>query len=188
MIDARYFATEGELWDWYRWESEGQSEVWLGLYKKVSRIPSITIRHAMDAALCFGWSESKWQTIDQQRFCIRFTPRLQKTAWTLVAAKRFAELDAAGMIQDGGRRAWERRDIATTERMVLASEATTFPPEQQKILDHQPELLAYWNACAPTYRKAVLRWVWRPTNPKLVQKRFQEFVDSSMKGEELKLR
>lgn len=111
MNDALYFANEGELWEWYQHESIGVKEVWLGLYKKATRIPSITIRNAMDAALCFGWSESKWQTIDKQRFCIRFTPRKLGMRWTEVSSKRFAELESLGMIQAGGQAVWDARKI-----------------------------------------------------------------------------
>jgi uncharacterized protein YdeI (YjbR/CyaY-like superfamily) len=111
MNEALYFATEGELWEWYQYESPGVKEVWLGLYKKSTRIPSITIRNAMDAALCFGWSESKWQTVDSQRFCIRFTPRKPGIKWSAVASNRFAELERLGMIQASGQAAWDARKV-----------------------------------------------------------------------------
>ncbi len=111
MNEALYFATEGELWEWYSHRSAGCTEVWLGLYKKASRIPSITIGEAMDMAIRFGWSESKWQTVDAQRFCIRFTPRLPRKKWSALTIKRFLELEALGEIQEGGYQAWENRKL-----------------------------------------------------------------------------
>lgn len=110
-MDPLYFATEGELWDWYRHHSQGIPEVWIGLHKKASRIPSITIRQAMDMALCFGWSESKWKTIDTQRFCIRFTPRIPNKPWSPAVIKRYLELEELGSIQESGYQAWENRKI-----------------------------------------------------------------------------
>ncbi len=188
MNEPIYFANEGELWEWYSHQSLGLQEVWLGLYKKSSRLPSITFLDAMEMALCFGWSESKWKTIDQQRFCIRFTPRKPKEAWSPLSSKRYLELEAMGMVQEPGRRAWESRNVAATDQMLLASEATAFPPAQQALLEADPSLLAHWNGIGITEQKSILRWVHRPLNPKLIQLRFQAFIDSYRTNGKLKMR
>lgn len=109
-MEAIFFANEGELWDWYRWHADGQDEIWVGLHKKAARIPSVTIREAMDAAICWGWAESKWMTVDSQRFQIRFTRRKPKVRWSPAVLRRYAELEAEGMVQDAGRMAYEQRD------------------------------------------------------------------------------
>lgn len=114
-MDAYYFSHEGELHDWFRWQSLGQTEVWIGVYKKNSLVPSISIRQAMDAALCFGWSESKWKTVDLLRFCIRFTPRKPRRGWSKGTATRYLELEALGLVHDQGRVAWENRDVPATD-------------------------------------------------------------------------
>lgn len=119
-MDAHYFSNEGELWNWCRDSAQGLPEIWLGLYKKVSRVPSISIGQAMDVALCFGWSESKWITVDKHRFCIRFTPRIPGKAWSPGTVTRFLHLYEAGMIQEAGLAAWEARDIAGTESLAKA--------------------------------------------------------------------
>jgi uncharacterized protein YdeI (YjbR/CyaY-like superfamily) len=118
MMEPLYFATEGELFQWFRDQSEGLEEVWLGLFKKVTKEPSISIAQAMDAAIMFGWSESKWERVDQYRFRIRLTPRIPGKAWTPTTARRYLALDAQGLIQPRGQAAWEARNVETTDSLL----------------------------------------------------------------------
>jgi uncharacterized protein YdeI (YjbR/CyaY-like superfamily) len=130
MTDPLYFATEGEMFEWFRDHSAGLSEIWLGVYKKVTKIPSITITQAMDAAVIFGWSESKWVTIDKIRFKIRLTPRIPGKTFTLGTARRYLTLEAQGLIQPSGQAAWEARDVEGTALLLRGWQKPAFrrPP------------------------------------------------------------
>jgi uncharacterized protein YdeI (YjbR/CyaY-like superfamily) len=179
MSDPIYFASEGELWDWYRWHSEGIAEIWVGLHKKASRIPSVTIRQAMDAALCFGWSESKWITVDQRRFCIRFTRRLPHKGWSPATVKRYLELEALGMVQAEGQRAFEARDSIATERAqteLLKGMALTDEFENRLMAD--AVAWEYWASQNANYRKQAIRWVMRAKKMDTREIRFVELLES----------
>jgi len=69
---------------WRRWlEENHQSEksVWLIIYRKESRIPSVTYSEAVDEALCFGWIDSKPNKRDEQSFYQYFANGNPKSNW-----------------------------------------------------------------------------------------------------------
>lgn len=45
-----------------------ENSVWLIIYKKNSKIPSINYSDAVDQALCFGWIDSKPNKRDEDSF------------------------------------------------------------------------------------------------------------------------
>ena len=70
---------------WRRWLAANHAtdeDVWLMIYKKHSKTPSVTLQEAMQEAICFGWIDSSMQPIDGERYALRFTPRRQTSNWS----------------------------------------------------------------------------------------------------------
>lgn len=64
--------------DWRAWLRKNHAktrEIWLVYYKKESGKPRMSYNDAVDEALCFGWIDSTVKTIDERRWCQRFSPR-----------------------------------------------------------------------------------------------------------------
>ncbi len=64
--------------DWRSWlvkHHKGDNEIWLVYYRKASGKTRITYNEAVEEALCFGWIDSIYKNIDEDRFAQRFTPR-----------------------------------------------------------------------------------------------------------------
>ena len=49
--------------------------VWVGYYKKATKLPSVTVAESVDVALCFGWIDGLKRSVDDKAYKIRFTPR-----------------------------------------------------------------------------------------------------------------
>ena len=71
--------------EWRKWlEEHGSSEkeVWVIIYKKNSRQCGLQYQEAVEEAICFGWIDSKMQSIDANRFRQRFSPRKKNSIWS----------------------------------------------------------------------------------------------------------
>jgi uncharacterized protein YdeI (YjbR/CyaY-like superfamily) len=79
-----FFRTPAELRAWFHADHDEASELWIGLYKKGSGTSSLTRSEAVDEALCFGWIDSRINSIDDASYAIRFTPA--ETAQRMTAA------------------------------------------------------------------------------------------------------
>ncbi len=71
--------------EWRKWLEENHSlekEVWVIIYKKKSGKKGLKYQEAVKEAICFGWIDSKMQSIDAKRFRQRFSPRKKNSIWS----------------------------------------------------------------------------------------------------------
>lgn len=86
-----------------------EEEIIVGFYKKGSGKPNLTWSESVDQALCFGWIDSIRRSIDQDSYCIRFTPRKRTSNWSLINIHKVEKLKAAGLMHDAGLEAYRHR-------------------------------------------------------------------------------
>jgi uncharacterized protein YdeI (YjbR/CyaY-like superfamily) len=70
-----FFASPEEFRKWLLKNHKKAKELWVGYYKVGSGKPSITWSESVDQALCFGWIDGVRNSIDDESYCNRFTPR-----------------------------------------------------------------------------------------------------------------
>ncbi len=71
--------------EWRMWLEENHSserEVWAIIYKKKSGKIGLRYQEAVEEAICFGWIDSKMQSVDDFRFRLRFSPRKRNSIWS----------------------------------------------------------------------------------------------------------
>src|SRR5215211_9144110 len=76
--------------------------VWLVCYKDHTGVKSIPYEDAVREALCFGWIDSLVKRLDDDRYAIKVTPRQPASKWSDINRKRWAELEAAGLLTSAG--------------------------------------------------------------------------------------
>jgi uncharacterized protein YdeI (YjbR/CyaY-like superfamily) len=69
------FKTSDALRNWLTSNHATSTGIWLRIYKKNSRIESVTFEEVLDEGLCFGWSESIRHKGDDKSYLQLFTPR-----------------------------------------------------------------------------------------------------------------
>ena len=104
MISAR----NAEEWRaWLDEHHETESEVWLRIWKKSSGKQSIDWAQAVEVALRYGWIDGLLQSIDDEQYRQRFTPRRPKSKWSKVNKEIALRLIEAGEMTAMGLRAVE---------------------------------------------------------------------------------
>lgn len=98
------FRTEAAFQSWLRKNHEGETEVWLRIYKKNSGVPSITPAEALDVVLCWGWIDGIRKSFDEASFLQRYTPRREKSIWSQINRDHVARLTAAGRMTPHGQK------------------------------------------------------------------------------------
>lgn len=86
-----------------------EKEIFVGFYKKDSGKYNMSCSESVDQALCFGWIDSTRRSIDQESYCIRFTPRKKTSNWSLINIRKVEKLKAAGLMHDAGMEAYRYR-------------------------------------------------------------------------------
>ena len=93
---------------WLARHHGSESEVWLVFYKQHTGVASIPYKDALDEALCFGWIDSLIKRLDDNRYALKVTPRKPTSKWSEINRKRWAELNAAGLLSAAGVRHVQR--------------------------------------------------------------------------------
>src|SRR3954468_1437478 len=91
--------------EWRAWlarHHDASSGVWLVFHKAHTGVKSIPYEDAVREALCFGWIDSLVKRLDAERFARKMTPRRPTSKWSDSNRKRWAELEAAGLLTPAG--------------------------------------------------------------------------------------
>jgi uncharacterized protein YdeI (YjbR/CyaY-like superfamily) len=81
--------------EWRKWLREHyktEKEIWLVYYKKETGQPRILYNDAVEEALCFGWIDSTFKTLDEKRTAQRFSPRKPKSPYSPANKERLRKL------------------------------------------------------------------------------------------------
>jgi uncharacterized protein YdeI (YjbR/CyaY-like superfamily) len=95
----------GDVAQWESWLAEhGADEpgVWLKIAKKGAGRASITIKEALDGALCYGWIDSQRKSFDESYYLQKYSPRRPGGSWSQVNVGKAEALIAAGRMRAGG--------------------------------------------------------------------------------------
>lgn len=156
-------------------------------YKKDSGQPSITWPESVDEALCFGWIDGLWKTIDAQRYRIRFTPRKAGSNWSAVNVARVAAFTAEGGMHPTGLEAFERRrDERTAVYSYEQRHESTFDAAAEAQFRANEEARTFFSARPPSYRQAAIRWVMNAQKEETRQRRLETLIADSAAGRTIK--
>jgi uncharacterized protein YdeI (YjbR/CyaY-like superfamily) len=71
--------------EWRKWlekNHNSEKEIWVIIQKKKSKRKGLRYEESVEEAICYGWIDSKMQSIDVFRFRQRFSPRKKKSIWS----------------------------------------------------------------------------------------------------------
>jgi uncharacterized protein YdeI (YjbR/CyaY-like superfamily) len=103
---AIYARTRKEWRTWLQKNSQKEESVWLILYKKKSKIKSVSLIEATEEVLCFGWIDSLCKKRDDESYYLTFSPRNPKRSnWSQPNIERAENLIRSGLMTVHGQRA-----------------------------------------------------------------------------------
>jgi uncharacterized protein YdeI (YjbR/CyaY-like superfamily) len=102
--NIRSFKSEAEFDSWMRRNHDRATDLWLKIHKKDSGKQSITVKEALDVALCWGWIDGIRKAFDANSYLQRYTPRGPKSIWSQINRDNIARLTKAGRMTPQGLR------------------------------------------------------------------------------------
>jgi uncharacterized protein YdeI (YjbR/CyaY-like superfamily) len=158
-MDPLFFPSQNHFRKWLAKNHKSETELLVGYYKVGSGKPSMTWSQSVDEALCFGWIDGIRRSIDEERYCIRFTPRKKSSTWSKVNINKVEELTKKGLMKQPG------LDIFNS-RKESRSGIYSFENEPAKLNDNYLSLFMenktawdYFSRQPPSYRKTIIHWV-----------------------------
>jgi uncharacterized protein YdeI (YjbR/CyaY-like superfamily) len=185
-MQATFFATADDFRAWLAQHHETERELLVGFHKKGTGRPSITWPESVDQALCFGWIDGVRRRLDDDSYCIRFTPRKARSTWSVVNVKRMQELVEDGLAAPAGVAAFERRaDDRTAIYSYEQRKVAQLDPEDERRFRANERAWAYFESEAPSYRRAAIHWVTSAKRPETRERRLTQLVADSQAGQRI---
>lgn len=174
-----FFSTQEDFRAWLSKNYKTEKELIVGYYKVGSGKASMTWSQSFDQALCFGWIDGIRRSIDEESYCIRFTPRKPTSIWSSINIKKVEALTKAGLMLAEGLKAFELR---TTNKSTIYShenEALGLHPTYEQQFKQNKKAWDFFNQQAPSYKKLMLHWIMSAKQEKTQLARLEKTIQVS---------
>jgi len=184
-VKADYFESGEDFRGWLERHHDKEAELWVGFYKVSSGKSGLTYKQSVDQALCFGWIDGLRQSIDAERYRIRFTPRKPKSIWSKVNLKRFDELREQQTVASPGQKAFESRDPAMANKYSFENEEQEFDGAMEARFRANHSAWKFFTGEAKSYQKVAKWWVVSAKREETRTRRLEALIEVSEAGKRL---
>ena len=148
--------------DWRNWllkNHQLQKSVWLIIYKKESKTPSVYYPEAVDEALCFGWIDSLPNKRDENSYYQFFSKRNAKSNWSKVNKEKVAKLTAQGLMQPAGEAMIAIAKENGTWTALDEIENIILPDDLKALFEQNKTAYAHWEQFSRSSKRGILEWI-----------------------------
>lgn len=185
-IKPLFFKTSADFRKWLMLNHDKAFELLVGFYKVTSEEKSITWGESVDEAICFGWIDGVRKSIDNEKYCIRFTPRKSTSTWSSVNIKKVKDLSAKGLMHSAGIAAFEKRKENKSRIYSYEKEPAILPKELEKVFKSHKKAWQFFTNMQPSYIRTAIHWVVSAKKDETKLKRLQELILDSEKEKKIK--
>lgn len=180
-MTLKFFPTQSEFRQWLEKNHKTETELFVGFYKVASNKPSITWSQSVDQALCFGWIDGVRKSIDNESYCIRFTPRRKNSNWSAINIKKVAELTNAGLMTQSGQMAFSLMKESRSKIYSNDMEPVCLALNYEKQFKNNKIAWDFFRKQAPSYQKLTIHWIMNAKQEKTRQSRLEKTITESEK-------
>jgi uncharacterized protein YdeI (YjbR/CyaY-like superfamily) len=168
---------------WLEKHHASSSGIWLVFYKAHTGVKSIPYEDVVREALCFGWIDSLMKRLDDDRYVLKITPRRRTSKWSDLNRKRWAELEAAGLLAPAGLAA-APTDNTYAPRPVVPE----LPAYIARALKANTKAWEFFRQLAPTQRRDYVVWIHTAKRAETRERRIRESIRLLAAGNKLGLK
>src|SRR5687767_14559540 len=132
-MPVTFFSSQTAFRKWLEKHHKKETALIVGFYKVGSGKPSMTWSQSVDQALCFGWIDGVRKSIDEESYCIRFTPRKPSSIWSAINIKKVEELTKQGFMHEAGLISYRKRTNDKSRIYGHEKAEVTFSPDFEKL-------------------------------------------------------
>lgn len=184
-MKPQFFSNQTEFRKWLADNHTKETELLVGYYKISSGKPSITWPESVDQALCFGWIDGIRRTVDDESYCIRFTPRRANSTWSDINIKKVEELSQRGLMQEAGIAIYKQRKEQKSRTASYENEVKTLSEEYENLLKENSEVWELFNKNAPSHKRTILHWIMSAKQEVTRLKRLNNLIETYKTGKRL---
>lgn len=184
-MQISYFASTLEFRQWLEVNYLRSKEIIVGYYKVKTGKPSMTWSDSVDVALCFGWIDGIRRSIDEESYCIRFTPRHPKSIWSKINIDKVERLIKEGLMTETGLMLYQQRNKEKSGIYSFETSVYELSMELENLLRQYPVAFGLFDKLPPSYKRTHIHWVMSAKQEKTRITRLMKMIDTLEKGKKL---
>jgi uncharacterized protein YdeI (YjbR/CyaY-like superfamily) len=181
-----FFKKQSDLRKWFEKNADTATSLSVGFYKVSTGKPSITWSQSVDEALCFGWIDSIRNSIDEESYSIRFTPRKPNSIWSAVNIKKVEELKKLGLMKSKGLELFNMMNKEKLKTYSFERSIVELSKEFEKKFKANKKAWKFFQSMPPSYRKPVINWVMTAKQEETRLRRLATLIKDSEEGRKIR--
>ncbi|MEL7493576.1 MAG: YdeI/OmpD-associated family protein [Cyanobacteria bacterium J06554_11] len=172
------FALPEDLCKWLESNHANESELWIKIFKKHTKVPSVTWNDVVIETLCWGWIDGVKKSLGDEAYLQRITPRKARSNWSKRNREHVERLVSEGRMRESGlvhvRAAkadgrWEKAYAPASEMEV--------PADFLAALESRSEEKQFFETLNKSSRYAISYGLTTAKKTETRQRRFDKFMD-----------
>ena len=174
QITNTLYITDREEWRaWLAEHHATEPDVWLVYYRKESGKLRLAYNDAVDEALCFGWIDSTYKDIDEEKFAQRFSPRNPRSPFSPMNKERARRLIEQGRMTQAG---LDKLGDSLDDNAEV-------PPDILAALQADPQTWENFQSFPESYKRIRVGWIDGARHrPEEFEKRLRYFLKMTAKN------
>jgi uncharacterized protein YdeI (YjbR/CyaY-like superfamily) len=169
---------------WIEEHQDSSPGIWLVIAKKGSGQTTVTYAEALDVALAYGWIDGQTRSVDEATYLQRFTPRRQRSPWSLRNVGIVEAMIENGRMKPRGLAEVERaRADGRWERAYHGPKTAEPHPDFLAALAANPQAAEAFETLNSQNRFAIYYRIQDAKRPETRARRIETFVDKLARGE-----
>lgn len=185
-IKTYYPKTKQDLRKWLEKNHVTQDAVWLIFYKKHTGKPTVNWSDAVDEALCFGWIDSKAETIDDNTFRQYFCKRKPNSTWSKINKQKIENLMSQGLMTPSGLIVIEVARQNGSWTILDAVEELIIPQDLEEAFAKLDNSKDYFSSLSKSKKKVLLQWIALAKTDTTRQRRIFEIAENASQQQQPK--
>lgn len=170
------FKIPKNLGEWLKENHATETELWVKIFKKSTKIESVTWDDVVIECLCWGWIDGIKKSIDDQAYLQRITPRKKGSNWSKRNTKHVERLIVENRITEFG---LEHVNAAKAdgrwEKAYVVSQMEV-PADFIAALSSKPRVKQFFETLTKSNRFVIANGLTSAKKPETRQKRFLKFM------------
>ena len=186
-IETYYPKTKQHLRKWLEKNHLTKDAVWFIFHKKHTGKPTVSWSDAVDEALCFGWIDSKGETIDDNTFRQYFCKRKPNSTWSKINKQKIEDLSSKGLMTPAGLAVIEVAKQNGSWTILDEVEELIIPKDLEEAFAKLDNSKDHFLTLSKSNRKILLQWIVLAKTEATRQRRILEIAENAFQQQLSKL-
>jgi len=176
-MKVMFFTSQYAFRKWLEKNYHKETELYVGFYSERSGKSLMSLSQSVNQALSFGWIDSDRKSIDEESYCIRFTPREMSNVRRELDINKMKVLCETGLKHKAGLQSFN--SLKETKPVVKKEPPPSgFSKKYIELFRSNEAAWKYFSQQSEIYKKITMRWIMDSKQPKRLS-RLEELIFES---------